>query len=89
MLTAASAVELRVQIQLDRTTVHVTMVTGEMEKPVVYPKVSTATCSEQYWLRRVRATFNFGIFNVLIDYSSSKIIPGLIAICVKSKLDLC
>ena len=46
MLTAASAVELRVQIQLDRTTVHVTMVTGEMEKRVVYPKVSTATCSE-------------------------------------------
>ena len=47
-LTAASAVELRVQIQLDRTTVSATMVTREMEKPVVYPKVRIATRSGQY-----------------------------------------
>ena len=40
MLTAASAVKLHVQIQLDRTTVPVTMVTQEMVKRVVYLKVS-------------------------------------------------
>jgi len=45
VLTAASAVELHVQIQLDRTIVPVTMVTQEMAKPVVCLKVSNGTCS--------------------------------------------
>ena len=45
VLTAVSAVELHVQIQLDRTTVPVTMVTWEMVKRVVCPKVSIDTCS--------------------------------------------
>ena len=85
MLTAASAVELRVQIQLDRTTVSVTMVTREMEKPVVYPKVSMATCSGQFWFRGLRASFNFRIFEVLNDHLSSKILLRLLAVCVKSQ----
>ena len=42
MLTAVSAAELHVQIQLDRTTVPVTMVTQEMAKQVVYHKASIA-----------------------------------------------
>ena len=73
VLTAASAVELRVQIQLDRTTVYVTMVTGEMEKTVVYPKVSTATWSGQYWFRGVRATLNFRIFRSLVIIRAVKV----------------
>jgi len=62
VLTAASAVKLHVQIQLDRTIVPVTKVTQEMAKPVVCLKVSNGTCSGQYWLRRGQSHLKFSNF---------------------------
>ena len=62
VLTAASAVELHVQIHLDRTYVPVTMVTQEMAKPVVCLKVSNGTCIGQYLFRRGQSQLIFSNF---------------------------